>query len=88
MIITRKEQKSLHIPPGVQLLADFEKTFINPARQNQFVQENILNNAPVLWIAFAIKTNSAVTGSYTESHIGINTSTSDKLKDWEEVSQS
>ena len=39
------------------------KTFIIPARQNQFIQENIFNNAPVRRIAIARNTNSAFTGS-------------------------
>ena len=43
------------------------KTFIIPARQNQFIQENIFKNAPVLRIAIAMNTNSAFTGSYTEN---------------------
>ena len=42
-------------------------TFIIPARQNQFIQENIFNNAPIRRIAIAMKTNSAFTGSYTEN---------------------
>ena len=42
------------------------KTFIIPARQNQFTQENIFNNAPVPRIAIAMNTNSAFTGSYTQ----------------------
>ena len=43
------------------------ETFIIPARQNQFIQENNFNNAPVLRIAIAMNTNSAFTGSYTEN---------------------
>ena len=43
-----------------------EKTFIIPARQNQFIQQNIFNKAPVRRIAIAMNTNSAFTGSYTE----------------------
>ena len=43
------------------------KTFIIPARQNQFIQENILNNAPVHRIAIAKNTNSAFTGSHFEN---------------------
>ena len=35
------------------------KTFIIPARQNQFSQENIFNNAPVRRIAIANITNSS-----------------------------
>ena len=43
------------------------KTFIIPARQNQFIQENILNNAPIRRVAIAMNTNSAFTGSFTEN---------------------
>ena len=43
------------------------KTFIIPARQNQFIQENIFNNAPVRRIASAMNSNSAFTGSYAEN---------------------
>ena len=38
-----------------------------PARQNQFFQENIFNNAPVRRTAIAMNTKSAFTGSYTEN---------------------
>ena len=48
-------------------LETLAKTFIIPARQNQFIQENILNNTPVRRIAIAMNTNSAFTGSYTEN---------------------
>ena len=43
------------------------KAFIIPARQSQFIQENIFNNAPVRRIAVAKNTNSAFTGSYSEN---------------------
>ena len=43
------------------------KILIFAARQNQFIQENIFNNAPVRRIAIAVNTNSAFTGSYTEN---------------------
>ena len=45
------------------------KTFINPARQNQFIQEDIFSNASVCHIAIAMNTNSAFTffGSFTEN---------------------
>ena len=43
------------------------KTSIIPARQNQFIQENIFNNAPARRMAIAMNTNSAFTGSYTEN---------------------
>ena len=48
-------------------LETLAKTFLIPARQNQFIQENILNNAPVRRIAIAMNTNSAFTGPYTEN---------------------
>ena len=48
-------------------LETLAKTFIVPARQNQFIQENIFNNAPVRRIAIAMNTNSAFTGSHTEN---------------------
>ena len=49
-------------------LETLAKTFIIPARQDQFIQENIFNNAPLRpRIAIAIKTNSAFTGSYTKN---------------------
>ena len=43
------------------------ETFIIPARQNQFIQENVFNNALVRRITIALNTNSAFTGSYTEN---------------------
>ena len=43
------------------------KTFIIPARQTQFILQNIFNNATVRRIAIAMNTNSAFTGSYTEN---------------------
>ena len=43
------------------------KVFIIPARQNQFIQENIFNTNPVRRIDVAMNKNSAFTGSYTEN---------------------
>ena len=43
------------------------KTFIIPARRNQFIQENIFNNAPVHRIAIAKNKSSEFTGLYTEN---------------------
>ena len=40
-------------------------TFFKPARQNQFIQESIFNNAPIRRVAVAMNTNSAFTGSFT-----------------------
>ena len=56
-----------YTPVEFSYLETLAKTFIIPARQNQFIQENILNNAPVRRIAIALNTNSAFTGSYTKN---------------------
>ena len=48
-------------------LETLAKTFIIPARQSQFIQENIFNKAPIRRIAIAMNTNSAFTGSFTEN---------------------
>ena len=47
-------------------LETLAKIFITPARQSQFIQENIFNNAPVCRSAIAMKTTSAFTGSYNQ----------------------
>ena len=44
-----------------------ERTFIIPSRQNQFIQENIFNNAPIRRVAVAMNTNSVVAGSFHEN---------------------
>ena len=54
-------------PVEFNYLETLAKTFIIPARQNQFNQENIFNNAPVRRIAIAMNTNSEFTGSYAEN---------------------
>ena len=43
------------------------RTFIIPSRQNQFIQENVFNNAPIRKITVAMNTNSAVAGSFNEN---------------------
>ena len=43
------------------------KTYIIPARQNQFNQENIFNNAPIRRQALAMNSNSVFTGSFAEN---------------------
>ena len=40
---------------------------IIPARQNQFIRENIFNNAPIRRVAIAMNTNSAFTGCFTKN---------------------
>ena len=54
-----------YTPVVFNFLETLAKYFIIPPRQNQFVQENIFNNAPVRRIAIAMNTKSALTGSYT-----------------------
>ena len=43
------------------------KTFIIPARQNQFIRKTFVNNAPIRRIVIAMITNSAFIGSFTEN---------------------
>ena len=59
-----------YTPVEFNYLETLAKTFTIPARQNQFIQENIFNNAPVRRIAIAMNTNTAFTGSYTENPFG------------------
>ena len=56
-----------YAPVEYNYLEVLAKTFIILARQNQFIQENIFNNAPIRRIAFAMNTNSAFSGSFTEN---------------------
>ena len=56
-----------YTPVKFNYVATLAKTFIIPARPNQFIQENIFNKAPVRRIAVAMKTNHAFTGSCTEN---------------------
>ena len=54
-------------PVECHYLETLAKTFIIPARQNQFIQGNIFNNAPIRRIAIAMNTNSAFTCYFTEN---------------------
>ena len=54
-------------PVEYNYLETLAKTFIIPARQNQFIQENIFNNAPIRRVAIAMSTKSAFTSSFTEN---------------------
>ena len=56
-----------YAPVEYNYLETLAKTFIIPARQNQFIQENIFNNAPIRRVAIAMNTNSAFTGFFTEN---------------------
>ena len=56
-----------YTPVEFNYLETLAKIFIIPARQYQFIQENIFNKDPVCRIAIAMKTNSAFTVSCTEN---------------------
>ena len=63
---SHKKQMLTHSALELNCLETLAKTFIIRARQNQFNNENIFNNAPVRRISIAMNINSAFTGSYTE----------------------
>ena len=54
-----------YAPVEYNYLETLAKPFIIPVKQNQFIQENIFNNPPILQIAIAMNTNSAFSGSFT-----------------------
>ena len=56
-----------YAPVEYNYLETLTKTFIIPARQTQFIQENIFNKAPIRRVAIAMNTNSAFTGFFTEN---------------------
>ena len=56
-----------YAPVKHNYLETLAKTFIIPARKNQFIQNNIFNNAPIRRVAIAMTTNSAFTGSFTKN---------------------
>ena len=56
-----------YAPVEYNYMETLATTFIMPARQNQFIQENILNDAPISRIAIAMNSNSASTGSFAEN---------------------
>ena len=56
-----------YAPVSYNCFETLAKTFIIHARQSQFNQENICNNAPIRRVAIAMNTNSAFTGSCTEN---------------------
>ena len=56
-----------YAPVEYNYMETLAKTYIIPARQNQFIQENIFNNAPIRRIAIAMNSNSAFTGPFAES---------------------
>ena len=68
----RRMSQLNYAPVEYNYMETLGKTFIVPARQNQFIQENIFNNAPIRRKAIAMNSNSAFTGSFAENYSGIN----------------
>ena len=65
---TTKERVSTSLySKWVQLNGSIGKNYIIPARQNQFIQENIFKTAPIRRISIAMNSNSAFTGSFAEN---------------------
>ena len=63
----KRRDMPAYTPVEFNYLETLAKTFIVLARRNQFIQENISNNAPIRRVAIAMNTNSAFNGSYTEN---------------------
>ena len=63
----KRINKLTYTPMENNYLETAAKTCIIPAKQNQFIQENFFNNAPVRRIAIEMNTNSAFTGSFNEN---------------------
>ena len=56
-------------PAHYNYMETIARTFIIPSRQNQFIQENVFNSAPIRRIAVAMNINLAVAGSFQLSTI-------------------
>ena len=56
-----------YAPIEYNCLETLAKTFIIPARQNQFIQESNFNDAPIRRIPIAMSINSTFTGSFTKN---------------------
>ena len=54
-------------PAHYNYMETIARTFIILSRQNQFIQENVFNNAPIRRRAVAMHTNSANAGSFHEN---------------------
>ena len=63
----KRMSQRAYAPVEYNYMETLAKTFTIPARQNQFIQENIFKNAPIRRIAIAMNSNSAFTGSFAEN---------------------
>ena len=62
----KKMSQLAYDPVEYNYMETLARIFIIPARQKQFIQEIIFNNAPIRRIAIAMNSNSALTGSFAE----------------------
>ena len=83
----KKTDMLAYIPVEYEYLETLAKSFIIPAKQNQIIQENIINKAPVRRTAIAMNTKSAFKESYTENLSDISILVSHKLEYSEKFSQ-
>ena len=63
----RKMSQLAYAPVEYNYMETLAKTYIIPARQNQFIQETIFNNAPKRRSAIAMNSNSGCTGFFAEN---------------------
>ena len=56
-----------HQPACYNFMETMARTFVIPSGHNQFIQENVLNNAPIRRVAIVMNTNSAFTGNFHEN---------------------
>ena len=56
-----------YVPVEWNYMGTMTKTCINPAGQNQFIQERFFNNTPIRRIAITMNSNSASIGSFAEN---------------------
>ena len=56
-----------YAPVEYNYMETLAETYIIPARQNQFIQETLFNNAPIRRIAIAMDSNSAFSGFFAEN---------------------
>ena len=69
-----------YVPVEFIYLETLAKACIIPARQNQFIQENVFNSASSRRIAIAMNTNYALLVLLLKTHSGINNLISEKLE--------
>ena len=65
----KRKTHLLYAPVVYNYMETLAETHNITARQNQFIQENFFNNAPIRRIAIAVNSNSTFTGSFGENSI-------------------